>query len=247
MDAAPHSPELRISAVVPTWNEAENVARSLTSLRRAGIDEIVVVDGHSTDDTVTVATPLADRVLLSSLNLFTQLNRGAAAASGDVLLFHYADGDFPPGGRTAILRTLARGDAVRDGRHDVVGGAFRLSFRSRHAFYRFIAVTANARNRLRLGPFGDQSIFVRRQTFEVVSGFSVDRYLPDLQFVQALRRLGHFALLEDPVVTSDRRWESRGRTRTLFNHWWLTGLYVLGKRRAGSRAEKKSSRLRTVR
>ena len=230
---------LRVSAIVPTLNEAEEVQRALHSLRLAGVDEIVVVDAGSSDATVGRATPLADVVLHESGGLFAQLNRGAAEASGDVLIFHYADVEFPVVGRSAVAAVLSR--------PTVVGGAFRLAFTSPTMVYRLIARGAHVRNRLRLGPFGDQSIFVRAEAFREMSGFRVASFLEDLQFVQRLRQRGRFEMLEACVRASVRRWERMGVLKTLLNHWWLSALYVVGKRRQRSAAAVRATELRRVR
>ena len=96
---------------------------------------------------------------------------------------------------------------------------------------RVIAGGANLRNRLRFGPFGDQSIFSRRTICDELGGFRSDRFLADLEFVRRLRSHGRFALLRERVRTSVRRWERMGVARTLQHHWWLRALYQLGKRR----------------
>lgn len=229
----------RVTAVVPTWREAAEIERSLRSLREGGVDEIVVVDGGSDDGTIELARRHADRVLECAGGLFAQLNHGARAASGDVLVFHYADVQFPERGHEAIDRALEE--------ERVVGGAFALLFASASSRYHVIARAANLRNRLRLGPFGDQSIFVRTAAFEKVGGFRPDRFLEDLQLVERLRRLGRFRLLDEQVRASVRRWECMGTLRTLVSHWWLCVLYLAGKRRAGSRAARRAVELRTLR
>lgn len=229
----------RVTAVVPTWREAAEIGRSLRSLRAGGVDEIIVVDGGSDDDTVELARRHADKVLERTGGLFAQLNHGARAASGDVLMFHYADVQFPVKGHDAIDR------ALEDER--VVGGAFALLFASGSSRYRVIAGGANLRNRVRLGPFGDQSIFVRAAAFDKVGGFREGRFLEDLQLVERLRRRGRFRLLDEPVRASVRRWERMGVLRTLTSHWWLCALYLAGKRRAGSRAAERAVELRTLR
>ena len=238
MKAAP-APELRLSVIVPTWREAEEIESTLRSLRDGGVNEILVVDGGSDDGTTDLARAHADRILHCRGGLFAQLNHGAREARGDVLLFHYADVRFPRGGRAAIDRAL--------GDHEVVGGAFALSFASEGRRYRLIAHGANLRNRLRLGPFGDQSIFVRSEAFGTVGGFLEDRFLEDLQLVRRLRRLGRFRLLDEKVQASVRRWEKLGLGRTLLSHWWICGLYLGGKRRAGNRAAERATQLRSLR
>src|SRR5262245_61235439 len=109
---------LRLSAVVPTGNEAEHLVPTIRSLRRGGIEEVIVVDGGSRDGTMALARQHADRAIEAAGGLFTQLNAGAREARGDAILFHYADVELPPEARAALEGALAR--------EAVVGGAFRL-------------------------------------------------------------------------------------------------------------------------
>lgn len=230
---------LQITAIVPTWNEAGQVGRTLANLRRAGVDELIVVDAGSRDGTLEEARPLADRVLEVGGGLFAQLNAGASEARGDVLLFHYADVELPGGARAEIERVLSG--------QEVAGGAFLLSFASPRHRYQVIAAGANLRNRLGLGPFGDQSLFIRTRVFRALGGYDPVAYLADLDLVRRVRRAGGFAVTSLAVRASVRRWERHGTLRTLLEHWWLTLRYVAGRRRVASPGVGRSDELRTIR
>jgi rSAM/selenodomain-associated transferase 2 len=210
---------LRITAIVPTWNEEDSIRSTLLGLRQGGLDEILVVDGGSQDDTMDRASEIADRVVAATGGLFAQLNHAAQEAAGDALLFHYADVQFPAAGRQAIEAAL-RSPAV-------IGGAFSLSYDSDRTRYSIIAQGANLRNRLGIGPFGDQSIFVRSEVFRVLGGFNPDVFLEDLHLVRRLKCVGRFEILQERVQASVRRWETNGLLPTLYHHWRLTLLYVL--------------------
>ena len=224
---------LRITAIVPTWKEEDSIRSTLLSLRAGGLDEILVVDGGSQDDTVHRATEIADRVFGVAGGLFTQLNHAAREACGDVLLFHYADVKFPRAGRKAIEDTLLS--------QAVVGGSFSLSFDSDRKRYALIAQGANLRNRLGIGPFGDQSIFVRSEVFRRLGGFHPDVLLEDLHLVRRLKRAGRFEILDETVRASVRRWETNGLLPTLYHHWRLTLLYML-RRGRGNEADVATAR-----
>ncbi|MBI4604639.1 MAG: glycosyltransferase family 2 protein [Planctomycetes bacterium] len=230
---------LRISAIVPTLNEEEGIAGTLASLRQAGLDEVVVVDGGSRDATAALARAQADRVLEALGGLFAQLNRGAAEARGDVLVFHYADVDFPAAGRAAIEGAFESGG--------LAGGAFALGFRSPLLRYAVIARGAGLRNRLGVGPFGDQSIFARAEVFRRIGGYRPGAFLEDLDLVRRLKREGAFRILGERVRASVRRWERNGVVPTLLEHWKLTLLYLAGRGRAASEAARAARDLRTVR
>ncbi len=210
---------LRVSAVIPTWNEAAHIVLCTERLRAAGVAEVIVVDGGSSDATKERALPRADTYLESAGGLFAQLNRGSREAVGDVLLFQYADGLFPQQGVRAVEEVL---DDPR-----IVGGAFRLAFDSTHPAYPAIAFGANVRNRLGFGPFGDQSIFVRTQTFRELGGFDPAAPLAEYELVKKLKQRGKFRLLAHKVRSSVRRWERRGVLRTLLSHWRLSVAYFV--------------------
>ena len=213
---------------MPALDEVESIEAALRSLRAGGADEILVVDGGSRDATKARAGVLADLIIDSDPGLFLQLEAGAARASGDVLLFHYADVLFPASGRAAIDRALADPRAL--------GGAFRLSFPPGKIRFRVVALGARARNRLGIGPFGDQSIFIRAGAFRSLGGFSGEALLRDADLVRRARRAGRFELLPEAVVASTRRWDERGFLRTACGHAWFTLLHAAGAKRAGSKA-----------
>ena len=231
-------PRLSITAIVPTWNEEDLIQPTLAGLRAGGVDQILVVDGGSGDGTLARARALADGVLQTEGGLFAQLNHAARDASGDVLLFHYADVEFPRFGAEAIERALDRG---------AVAGAFSLAFASDRMRYRVIARGANLRNRLGLGPFGDQSIFVQKDVFRAAGGFDPGAFLEDLDLVRRLKRAGRFAILDARVKASVRRWEANGFLPTLYEHWRLTLLHLLGTGKRGGKASTRARTLRTTR
>ena len=235
----PPSSTPSIGAIVPTWNEEDIIEATLQSLRRDGIGNVVVVDGGSNDQTRLRARPLASQILECGGGLFAQLNFAARQAESDVFLFQYADVRFPAGGREAIERALESAS--------VVGGAFTLGFHSERTRYQLIARAANWRNRWGVGPFGDQSIFVRAEVFRRLGGFREEALLGDLDLVRRLRREGRFLILKESVEASVRRWEKNGLISTLLSHWWLT-LQYLARGGRGTQGQKRAAeRLRTVR
>jgi rSAM/selenodomain-associated transferase 2 len=213
----------RVSVIVPTLNEERTIASTLRGLLEQGAPEVIVVDGGSRDRTLALAEPFANRILTGEAGIARQLNRGAREATGEVLLFHFADLRLPEGGLGMIGRTLAR--------PGVVGGAFSLGFDSPRLAFRIIAWGANVRNRLGFGPFGDQAIFVRRDTFERLGGFEPDEAFEDLDLVRRLKREGRFVIVRPPVRSSVRRWERDGLLATTLGHWRASFHYLLGSRR----------------
>jgi len=226
-----------VSVIVPTLNEEGTISRTLQDLGGSReVLEVIVVDGGSRDRTGALARSGATRFLVEPGGLALQLNAGARAARGDVLLFHPADLQLPESGLREIRRILAN--------PRVVGGAFRLGFASPRPIYRLIALLANLRNLFGFGPFGDQAIFARRGTFEELGGFSPGAVLEDLDLVKRLRRAGRFVILPSPVRSSVRRYEEGGVLNIFAAHFWSGLLYLLGFR---ERARALKGRLQKVR
>ncbi len=212
--------EPRLSIILPTLNEAHGIVpclQPLQALRTRG-HEIILADGGSRDATVTLAEPWVDKVIHSGRGRAVQMNAGARAAQGDVLLFLHADTRLPPDADALILNALqARGW----GRFDV-----RLS--GSQLLLRVVATLMNWRSRLTGIATGDQAIFVRRALFEKVGGFPEIPLMEDIALARALKKCGPPLCLKQRVLTSSRRWEQHGILRTIFLMWRLRLAYALG-------------------
>lgn len=207
----------RLSIVVPVLNEAAGLAAHLAALQplRSRGHEVIVVDGGSEDGSAALAAPLADRVLSAPRGRALQMNAGARAATGDVLLFLHADTRLPAGAADLVLSVLK----------NRVWGRFDVAIEGRHPALRLIAAAMNCRSRLTGIATGDQAMFVRRAEFP---GFPEIPLMEDLALSRRLRRRGRPACLRPRARTSGRRWESRGVLRTVLLMWRLRLLYALG-------------------
>jgi rSAM/selenodomain-associated transferase 2 len=193
-----------ISVIIPALNEAAVIARAIRSALAAGADEVVVSDGGSDDGTAAIAIDAGARVIGAPRGRGRQLNSGAAASGGDILLFLHADG-LLPGDAAAQLQ----GALVDPG---VVGGNFRIHFGTT-AHARFLAAFYHVIRRLTVY-YGDSAIWCRRRPFEAIGGFPSYPLMEDLKFVHLLQRRGRMAYLDGPVQASPRRWEQGGLLRT---------------------------------
>ncbi|MEC4890828.1 MAG: TIGR04283 family arsenosugar biosynthesis glycosyltransferase [Nitrospira sp.] len=216
---------MTISVIIPTLNESSTIARTLTRTVALGFDEIIVSDGGSTDPTVPMVQVCCDRV--PSTRLVTgptgrarQLNTGARASGGEILLFLHADTELPPTAKTVIEATLAD--------QTIVGGRFDVRFDRPSRWGNTISWFMNRRSRMTGIATGDQAIFVRRQVFEQIGGFPDIPLMEDIEFSCRLKRLGSTAPLTETVTTSFRRWERNGPLRTILLMWTLRFLYWLG-------------------
>lgn len=188
----------RVSIVIPTLNEAENISGLMARLRTCfpGV-EIVVADGGSGDGTTErVESPA--KVVSSERGRARQMNAGARAASGDILWFLHADCWPAETSVDLILKTLD--DPA------VVGGGFRWGLIGSKWYYGICTSLAHVKNKMRRSLFGDMGIFVRREVFDRLGGYADD--LPiceEIEFNRRLKRAGKTVVLDEILLSSDRR------------------------------------------
>lgn len=209
----------RISVIVPTLNEQEYLPATLSHIVLAPGDELIVVDGGSNDQTVTIARRFTPHVLLSRRGRAAQMNCGARCARGEILLFVHADTLLPPVALEAVRQAV---------QHGAVGGAFRLRITPPTLALRLVAWGANLRARWGQLPYGDQALFVPRQIFEALGGYDDVPFMEDVRLVQALRQRGRLTILPQAVSTSGRRWQRDGVLYTTVRNTLLITLYFCG-------------------
>jgi rSAM/selenodomain-associated transferase 2 len=212
---------MKISVIIPVLNEAGQIGDCLTALqplRRNG-HEVIVIDGGSGDDTVALARPLCDRCLSGLPGRARQMNIGALAARGDILLFLHVDTRLPDGSEQILIRIANEG---------YVWGRFDVRLSGEHWLLRLVENAMNLRSRLTCIATGDQAIFVSRALFDRVGGFPEQPLMEDIALCQLLRDLRRPHCLRQRVVTSSRRWERNGILRTIIKMWRLRLRYHLG-------------------
>ena len=213
---------MRLGIVVPALDEAARIAAALDALAplRAAGHHVVVVDGGSRDETVEQARPRADRVLVAPRGRAVQMNVGAHAARGSVLLFLHADVSLPDGAAAAIERAVASG---------AQWGRFDVTLEGRSRWLPLVAAGMNTRSAATGICTGDQALFVGRDAFEAVGGFPAIALMEDIALSARLRaRFGPPARLRERVVASGRRWERHGALRTIASMWRLRHAYWRG-------------------
>jgi rSAM/selenodomain-associated transferase 2 len=211
---------MKISVVIPVFNEAASIRATLDALHRnEEIHEVIVVDGASTDATVAIARECGVRVTSGPRGRGSQLAVGANAATGDVIWFLHGD-TLPAEAATAAIRR-----ALADG--DVVGGNFRLVFDGDTRAARFMTWIYPQFRKLGL-LYGDSAIFVRRDKYHECGGFRDWPLFEDLEFIQRLRRKGRLVHLTEEVMTSSRRFEGRPFLPVFLRWIIFQGLYWFG-------------------
>jgi rSAM/selenodomain-associated transferase 2 len=211
-----------LSIVIPTLNEAANLGRLLPELAQTCPKaEVIVADGGSTDGTPDLVRRAPGvKLIEASRGRARQMNAGARTAGGSTILFLHADTVLPPDAPQAIE------DALRV--PGVVGGRFDVRFDNPRAIFTLIATMMNLRSRLTRICTGDQAIFVRRRTFDVLEGYPDIPLMEDIDFSRRLKRQGRIACLRLRVTTSARKWEREGVLRTIALMWALRFLYCAG-------------------
>jgi rSAM/selenodomain-associated transferase 2 len=207
-----------LSIIIPVWNEAPLIGDAVQSAARIA-DEVIVVDGHSTDGTAPLAHQTGATVIVAGKRRGGQLHAGAVAAKGDILLFLHADARLPHAARAAIL------DSFSD--PDVVGGNFRIEFLPRSWFTRILAPLNDVRRKLTRRYYGDSGIFIRRKNYEQLGGFRPIPLMEDYAFSALMERAGRCVYIRHICVYASARRFCRREIRTLFLWMSLQTLYWL--------------------
>jgi rSAM/selenodomain-associated transferase 2/rSAM/selenodomain-associated transferase 1 len=214
---------IKCSVIIPTLNEREYLPQTLAALeKQEWIHEVIVADSGSTDGTREwLSAQKFGRVVDAPPGKGNQINAGAQAASGDVLLFLHADCQLPADGVHCIASALQS--------PDIAGGCFEVRFNaSRPRSLKMVAAGINFRARLTHAATGDQGIFVRRQVFEKVGGCPDWPLFEDVELVRRVKRVGRFAVLPSRLLVSPRRHLARGVFRTVLLIYGLRVAFWLG-------------------
>jgi len=205
-----------LSVIIPALNESVGIGRTLEALFQLGGDlEVIVVDGQSQDDTVSIARQHGALVLSGSRGRGQQLKLGADHASGDILWFVHADSIPPPDSLRRIRDVLRK--------PGIAGGNFDLRFEGTSTGARFLTRIYPHLRRIGLS-YGDSGIFVRRRCYHAAGGFRPYPIFEDLDLIRRIQKQGRFSHLDATIVSSSRRFENRNFA-LVFAKW--TALQIL--------------------
>ncbi|MEH2055221.1 MAG: TIGR04283 family arsenosugar biosynthesis glycosyltransferase [Nostoc sp.] len=210
----------KISIIIPAINEAGNIKEAIATTQGSINIEVIVVDSGSSDHTVAIAQSLNVKVISSSPGRAVQMNAGAVAASGDILLFLHADTRLPTGFDDMIRTALQQPGTV--------AGAFNLRIDASLLSLRWVEWGVKMRSHFYQIPYGDQAIFVTKEVFEQIGSFPQLPIMEDFEFIRRLKRLGRIVIIPTPVVTSARRWLQKGVFKTTLLNQIVIIAYLLG-------------------
>lgn len=212
---------MKLSIIIPTLNEADNLVASLERLQqyRQQGHEVIVVDGGSRDNTFDCAIGLVDHLLMSKPGRASQMNIGAEQSLGDVLVFLHADTQLPEFAEALIIESV---------KYNNQWGRFNVRLSGQHILFRIIETLMNWRSCLTGIATGDQVIFVRREIFEKVGGYPEIKLMEDIALSKKLKSYSKPACIKQRVITSSRKWEKNGMVRTVLLMWRLRLQYFFG-------------------
>lgn len=214
----------RLSIIIPVLHERAGINATLEQLRRQthiSRCQIIVVDGDPDGSTLAVVESPGVMGMVSRPGRSVQMNAGARAATGDILLFLHADTRLPADALVKIEDLLS--DPT------IVAGAFSLGIDSPRWVLKVIAFRANMRSRSNRIPYGDQAIFIRKTYFDRIGGYAEIPLMEEIDLMRRIKRdRQRIHIFKDRVLTSPRRWEAEGPLYTTFRNQLLVLLYYLG-------------------
>ena len=209
-----------ISIIIPVLNEEKSIKALLQQLQlyRQQGHEVIVVDGGSHDETVSISKPLSDKVIMSGSGRARQMNKGVAQSTNEVLWFLHADTFIPENAIETIQESLNKYD----------WGRFNIKLSGSEFLFRIIEKMINIRSCLSGVATGDQGIFIKRKTFESIGGYSEIPLMEDVALSYKLKAISQPVCIKETLTTSSRRWEKNGIIITILLMWYLRFLYWIG-------------------
>ena len=213
-----------ISIVIPVLNEAALVESAVRQSNEIA-DEVIVVDGGSSDETTAIAGGLNCRLVDSPKGRGQQLFAGAAAAESTILLFLHVDTSLPSSARTQILEAWDRSSPQQ---RETLYGCFRQKIESNRRLFRWIEAGNYWRAKHQKLPYGDQGIFVCRKLYDRVEGMPQIPLMEDFEFARRVSRFASPTILPGPISIDARRWEKTGPIRQTIRNWLIAARYRMG-------------------
>jgi rSAM/selenodomain-associated transferase 2 len=201
-----------ISIITPVLNETDNIEPFIREIAELEGDfELILVDGGSTDGTLEEIERIKEgfvhpfKVISSSKGRAMQMNKGAAVAEGEILLFLHVDSQITRGSLPLIEKK------IKD--REIIGGGFIHSFSEPDSFLKLASAFGNARTRATQIFFGDFGIFIRKDIFLKMGGYDDIPFLEDVEFCKKAKKYGKLGQIDKVIITSPRRYQAKGKYR----------------------------------
>lgn len=211
-----------ISVIIPVFKEPE-INDTISSLEhQPGFDfEIIVVDGEPESSTLKLIDNINVVKLQSPPGRAIQMNRGARAAKGNILIFLHADTTLPLNAFKHIKDTIKAGFKA---------GAFDLRIVSQNKLLQnYISKSSSIRSRFLSLPYGDQVHFFKRDFFVEMGGYPNLPIMEDLEIMRLIKKKKEpIFIIPQPASTSDRRWQNEGVLYVMLRNPILSFLFMMG-------------------
>ncbi|PAU94950.1 hypothetical protein CK503_05640 [Aliifodinibius salipaludis] len=213
---------MSISVIIPTFNEADSITVTIKKVRQHSngqIQEILVVDGGSTDQTIERANTVGAQTLESpKKGRAAQMNAGAKHAEGEIFYFLHAD-THPPKNFDSVIKKAVD--------QNYQAGCFQLGFDDDHFLLRFYGWFT--RFDVDLFRFGDQSLFITKDTFHELQGYREDHIvMEDQEFLRRIKKNASFTIFDKAVTTSAQKYRDNGIIKLQLVFTLILSLYYLG-------------------
>jgi rSAM/selenodomain-associated transferase 2 len=212
----------KLSLIIPVLNEEEFFIKEKSFIQSAlkQQHEIIIVDGGSTDQSLTYAKKLDCKIILTKPSRGHQLHLGTIASSHKYLVFLHADTKLPKQGLETIAELLNQ--------PNIGWGRFNVSFSNKKLIFKIIAWFMNKRSCLTGIVTGDHTLFIKRDIYQASGGFSDIPIMEDVELSKRLKKLTRPFCLQKAVITSSRKWENNGIIKTIVLMWCIRALFFIG-------------------
>lgn len=219
-----NSGRYNFSVIIPVLHETNKInslIEHLHALEGSRNSEVIIVDGSPTKDTINAINDEKIISISSEKGRAKQMNAGASIARGEILIFLHADTKLPEDAFQKIRRVF------EEGRY--VGGAFYLRIDSDRVIFKLISHITSFLSRLTRIPYGDQTIFIKKDYFNRIGRYGDIPVMEDAELMRKIKReRKKICIIRDNVKTSPRRWEEKGIFYTILINQTIRILYFLG-------------------
>ncbi len=212
---------MKLSVIIPTYNEADNLKILLPFLKANSINkkvEIIVSDGGSSDKSIAIANANDIKVLRSpNKGRAAQMNYAAKFARGEVLQFIHAD-TIPPKSYYLDIKTAIE--------HNHVAGCFTYRFDSNHLLLKINAFCTRFDKIWCRG--GDQAIFITKDVFEEFNGYPNFLIMEEYELIKQIQAKYSFKIIKKDAIVSARKYNQNGYFKVQFTNLKIFNMYNQG-------------------